>query len=272
MLCASDGVRIWTASGGRGPDVALAHGGPGLWDYLAPLAAELAPHATVHRWDQRGGGRSERRGPYTVARCVADMEDVRAAASADRWVAGGHSWGASLALAYAAAHPGRVRGVLYIAGVGAEWPRWVGRYRDEVARRLGGEDALRELATLPEAEANRRRWTTDYASPDVAAPHVRRMLDDAFAVNLEANREIHADFVRQAPALVAEVGRHGIPVLVVQGALDPRPVAAVESMIAALPKGTTTRVVAARAGHFPWVEEPAPVLGAIERWLASLPA
>jgi pimeloyl-ACP methyl ester carboxylesterase len=35
------------------------------------LAAVLAPRLSVIRWDQRGCGRSERRGPYSVARCAA---------------------------------------------------------------------------------------------------------------------------------------------------------------------------------------------------------
>lgn len=272
VIRASDGVGIWTASGGHGPHLGLAHGGPGLWDYLAPFAAELAPFATVHRWDQRGGGRSERRGPYTIARLVADMDAVRAAAGIERWVAGGHSWGASLALAYAAAHPRRVRGVLYVAGVGAEWPRWRDRYRDELARRLGARDALQALSVLPEAEANRRRWTTDYADPAAAAPHVQRMLDTGYAVNLEANREIHGEFEQRAPELVAEVAHHRVPMLIVQGALDPRPIDAVDSMVTALPSGTVTRIVAPRGAHFPWVEEPDLVLTSIAGWLESLRA
>ncbi|MEU4551933.1 alpha/beta fold hydrolase [Micromonospora violae] len=42
----------------------LCHGGPGLWDYLAPVTRLLEDHARTIRWDQRGCGRSQRRGPY----------------------------------------------------------------------------------------------------------------------------------------------------------------------------------------------------------------
>jgi proline iminopeptidase len=122
MILSRDGVSLWTTSGGQGQHIALAHGGPGLWDYLAPLAEELETIATVHRWDQRGGGRSDRVGPFTVASFMNDMDDVRKSAGVERWVAGGHSWGANLALTYALFHPESVRGVLYIAGAGIEWP------------------------------------------------------------------------------------------------------------------------------------------------------
>ncbi|PZR92219.1 MAG: alpha/beta hydrolase, partial [Candidatus Nephthysia bennettiae] len=137
MITADDGVSLWTASSGMGPDLALAHGGPGLWDYLEPLAIELEPCATVHRWDQRGCGRSEDRGPYTVDRFVADMDAVRAASAADRWIVGGHSWGAVLALVYALRHPDRALGVLYIAGTGLAWARWRPLHHVEAKRRLG---------------------------------------------------------------------------------------------------------------------------------------
>lgn len=63
-----DGIRLWSASGGRGPDLALAHGGPGLWDYLQPVAELLHRRFQVHRWDQRVGGRSDPNGPFTVDR------------------------------------------------------------------------------------------------------------------------------------------------------------------------------------------------------------
>ena len=96
----------------------LCHGRPGLWDYLSPLATLIDDFAEVHRWDQRGGGRSERTGPYTVARMVADMEAIRRHVGVEHWIVAGHSWGAELALHYAVAHPERTRGLVYVSGRG----------------------------------------------------------------------------------------------------------------------------------------------------------
>ncbi|WP_052710912.1 alpha/beta fold hydrolase [Pseudofrankia sp. DC12] len=58
MIRLADGTRLWTEVSGGGPPVVLGHGGPGLWDYLAPVAALLDDVFTVIRFDQRGCGRS----------------------------------------------------------------------------------------------------------------------------------------------------------------------------------------------------------------------
>ena len=83
----------------------LCHGGPGGYDYLEPVAALVDDLAEVHRFDQRGGGRSTPGGPWTVAALVDDMETLRRRFGHERWIVGGHSWGAHLALFYALAHP-----------------------------------------------------------------------------------------------------------------------------------------------------------------------
>jgi len=266
-MITDDGVRLWTISGGAGPHLALAHGGPGLWDYLEPLAAELEPHATVHRWDQRGGGRSEAAGPYTVDTFVADMDTVRVAAGAERWVAGGHSWGAVLALLYALRHPDRTLGVLYLAGSGLDWSRWRALHRAEVARRLGPERTAELAGMADEREANRLRWSTDYVTPQVGAPHVQRMLDQGFAANHDCNTSLNRELEARPLLLFDGVDRLRVPVLVVQGAADPRPLAACDELVERLPE--VTRIVFEGAGHFPWVERPDEFRRSVATWLAQ---
>jgi proline iminopeptidase len=96
-----DGCRLWTRVTGDGPPVVLVHGGPGWWDVFQDLPP-LLPNFTVHRWDQRGCGRSDRRGPYTLDRFVADLDQIRESAGQEQVVLLGHSWGAALALQYEA--------------------------------------------------------------------------------------------------------------------------------------------------------------------------
>jgi proline iminopeptidase len=60
-----------------------------------------------------------------------------------------------------------------------------------------------------------------------------------------------------------------VPVLVIQGAEDPRPVAACDSLVTTLPN--CERLVMDGAGHFPWVERPRGIRMAVERFLSSLP-
>ena len=65
-VLADDGCRLWTAETGHGASLIMCHGGPGLWDMFGTLAAALSGPLRVIRWDQRGCGRSERRGPYSL--------------------------------------------------------------------------------------------------------------------------------------------------------------------------------------------------------------
>ncbi len=97
--------------GMAGPWVVLVHGGPGAGGYLAPLAQALAGSFRVLEPLQRGSS-SE---PLTVARHVADLDEVVNEYCGDaRPAIVGHSWGAMLALAHAAAHPDSVRALVLI--------------------------------------------------------------------------------------------------------------------------------------------------------------
>lgn len=119
LVTLGDGATIWTATSGVGPPAVWCHGGPGLWDYLDPVASLFDDHLTSIRFDQRGCGRSTGSGPFAIAQAVNDLDQVRDAFNLSRWVVVGHSWGAELALRYAASHPKRTTAVVYIAGVGA---------------------------------------------------------------------------------------------------------------------------------------------------------
>ena len=69
---------------GSGPNALLLHGGPGLSDYLADLAAELSETMTVARYQQRGLAPSVVDGDRTVDGHVADAVAVLEALGWDR--------------------------------------------------------------------------------------------------------------------------------------------------------------------------------------------
>lgn len=262
-----DGVALSVRSRGRGRPLVLCHGGPGLWDNIDDLAALLAESFTVWTYDQRGCGRSAgREGPHTISRFVADLDAVREATGYGHVIVGGHSWGAVLGILYAAAHPERVDGVLYIAGVGIEWPKWRPQHRDEARRRLESQP-FAELAS--EADDRVRRWAVDFADPAVGLVRAREMAASGFEVNTECSSALNAELSAVAnDEWLRRCARVTAPVLVVQGERDPRPLEAVDSMISALP--ATRRVVLQGAGHYPWVERPQDLLREVEVWSGIL--
>lgn len=145
IITLDDGATLWTAGSGSGPGLVLCHGGPGMHDYLAPVAHMLHDPYSVHRWDQRGAGRSLRRGPYTLARFVADLDALRAHFGYERWIVAGHSWGATLALHYALAHPDRTSALIYMSGTGLAWAKWKRAYHEEEEARFSPEERARLL-------------------------------------------------------------------------------------------------------------------------------
>ena len=116
MLAVGDGHEIYVESVGRADGVAAVylHGGPGSGcqaDHRRLFDPERF-HAVL--FDQRGAGRSRpkgRREDNTLAHLIADMERIRQKFAVERWIVVGGSWGATLALAYAQAHPHRVSGI-----------------------------------------------------------------------------------------------------------------------------------------------------------------
>ena len=111
-----DRARIWTATQGQGTEaLVLLHGGPGGFDELQPVADMVDDLVRVHRYEQRGSGRSTGGPPYTVERWLDDLERLRAHWTHPQWIVFGHSFGAELALAYAAAFSPRVRAIIYMS-------------------------------------------------------------------------------------------------------------------------------------------------------------
>ncbi|MBB5077161.1 alpha/beta fold hydrolase [Nonomuraea endophytica] len=252
-----DGVRLWTGTTGRGAPVVLLHGGPGLWDYLGPLAALFGDGVVVHRFDQRGCGRSGPSDEQRLDRLVADLEILRRHWGYERWAVVGHSFGATLALAYAGAHPDRLTWVGYLSGTGLG--DWRTGYRAERDRRMtaGQRARLAELESLPvrspeqEREFRTLAWFTDHADRDRAWDWAAEDAAAPYEINWVANRRLAAEAAARPEE---DVRRIAVPVSVIHGAGDPRPVGSVAALAGALPDGRLH--VLEGAGHHPWRERP----------------
>ena len=117
LLPVGNGHEIYVETVGRadGIPAVYLHGGPGSG--CQPDHRRLFDPERFHAvlFDQRGAGRSRpkgRREDNTLAHLIADMEMIREKFGISRWIIVGGSWGATLALAYAQAHPDRVSGIV----------------------------------------------------------------------------------------------------------------------------------------------------------------
>src|SRR5258706_13727147 len=117
LLPVGDGHEIYVETVGRadGIPAVYLHGGPGSG--CQPDHRRLFDPERFHAvlFDQRGAGRSRpkaSRDANTLQHLIADMEVIREKFAFERWMVVGGSWGATLALAYAQAHPERVAGIV----------------------------------------------------------------------------------------------------------------------------------------------------------------
>src|SRR6202030_3799224 len=117
LLPVGDGHEIYAETVGRpdGIPAIYLHGGPGSG--CQPDHRRLFDPERFHAvlFDQRGAGRSRPKGRLeanTLSHLIADMETVRESFGFKRWMIVGGSWGATLGLAYAEAHPARTSGLV----------------------------------------------------------------------------------------------------------------------------------------------------------------
>ena len=217
----SEGVSIWTARTGEGYPVMLCNGGPGCCDYLAPVAEMLDDMARVVRFEQRGCGRSQHAPPYNVETCLTDLENIRAHYGVDRWIVGGHSWGADLALIYALEHTRRVAGLLCISG---------GRVNND------------------------REWHAEYQRRK--EQDGERMPHFDYPPNMEVNRQLSRSWkcYVQSPGLLRAISRLTVPALFVYGDGDIRPSWPVEQVARLMPDARFELIEGAE--HVIWFSHP----------------
>src|SRR5690242_12665640 len=182
-LRVSDGNEIyWEVSGNPAGKPALyLHGGPGSGLHTGSYRRRFDPRRyRIVGIDQRGCGRSRPlvtedlgRLPHnTTQTLIEDIEAVRRHLGIERWLLSGASWGTTLALAYAQAHPDRVSELVLVAvtttsrdeidwiteGVGRIFPEAWQRFERESGRHSGErivEAYARRLATGDRRESLR---------------------------------------------------------------------------------------------------------------------
>lgn len=112
---------LWTKKIGKGIPVLLISGGPGMCNYLEPVATLIEEICEVIMFDPKGCGRSNFNGNgYDIETCINDMEAIRRAYGYEKWLVIGHSWGADIGLAYTLLCPESIIRFVSISGTGIQ--------------------------------------------------------------------------------------------------------------------------------------------------------
>ncbi len=253
--CVSSKLKIRTY-GTAGSAVMVLHGGPGAAGSAGPVARGLEYAFRVFEPWQRGSGGIS----LSVARHVQDLHDVRhSCCPAERPALVGESWGAMLALAYAAEYPDEA-GPIALIGCGTFDAASRSQMQMNLEERIDDQlrqhlDALDSEFPDPEDRLREKYRLTErlyhYAPVDDGHDSEEKRPFD-----LSAHRETWADMVRlqEEGVYPAAFSRIRSPVLMLHGSYDPHPGRMIqESLLPHLPR--LKYIELERCGHSPWREK-----------------
>jgi proline iminopeptidase len=182
----------------QGKPVVMLHGGPGAGCGARMRRFHDPSRYRIILFDQRGAGRSTPHADLadnTTWDLVADIEKLREHLRIERWQVFGGSWGSTLALAYAQAHPQRVtelllRGIFMLRRWELEW------FYQGGCHRLFPDAWEKYLAPIPVVE-----------HADLISAYHRRLTSPDEATRLAAARawsvwEASTSFLRQDPDFI----------------------------------------------------------------------
>lgn len=169
----------WEQSGRPdGVPVVFLHGGPGAGSVPNHRRFFDPAHYRIIVYDQRGAGRSTPLGELkdnTTPLLIQDLEKLRQFLGIERWFVFGGSWGSTLAIAYAEAHPERCLGLI-LRGIFLCRPSEIDWFLYGVRNFF--PEAWRTFAEfIPPSERN-----------DLLAAYYRRLTDPDPAVHMPAAR------------------------------------------------------------------------------------
>ncbi len=155
-LDVSDVHQLWVAEYGNpeGLPVVFLHGGPGSGCESYHSRFFNPQKYRIILLDQRGSGKSR---PHacleenTTAHLIEDLERLRTDLNIQQWVVFGGSWGSTLALAYAEAHPGNVLG-LVLRGIFLCRPEDIAWFYQEGASAIFPDYWKDYISVIPENE------------------------------------------------------------------------------------------------------------------------
>lgn len=241
QLAVGDGHSIWYAQYGNPHGIPLfwLHGGPGSGASVRHAElVDLARYRLVLA-DQRGCGRSRPAGALEgndTGLLLDDIERLRRRLGLPRILLGGGSWGATLALAYAARHGHVLRGLVLRAAFLASareirdffsdgdcWPEFDGmapaaRRLPWLAAQLESDDAgARVRAARAWWRCEQRRQGNPQMDP-LADPPADQALVQRYRIQAHYLR--HGCFLDPAALLEAAGGLHGVPSAILHGDAD----------------------------------------------------
>lgn len=232
-----------------GLPVLFVHGGPGSGAASSDRCFFDPEKYRIILFDQRGSGKSTPHASLennTTAHLLADMEKIRSTLEIEQWMLFGGSWGSTLSLLYAQAHPARVlalilRGIFlcrqsdldwfYKAGANRVFPDYWRDFIDPIPAaergdliaayytRLTGNNELVRMAAAKQWAS----WEARCATLNPSSQVLSRFINPHTALSLasiESHYFMNNAFIEEGQILRDVDKLSGVPGLIVHGRYD----------------------------------------------------
>ncbi len=239
----------WEQSGNPdGVPIVVLHGGPGAGATPTHRRFFDPDHYRIIIFDQRGCGRSHPLGSLernTTGHLLADIEALREHLSIERWHLFGGSWGSTLAMLYAGAHPQRCLSLIlraiflfehdevdwFLYGIKTIFPEAWEQFADFLPeneqkdllagyyRRLTGEDTKEQVQAAIRWSLYEGACSSLYPNYETITTEEQKQHALALA-RIEAHYFMH-ETIKPEKSLLKTIDKiRAIPAIVVQGRYD----------------------------------------------------
>ena len=252
----------------RTKSVLMLHGGPGFYGYMSSLGQRLPKHHDVTYFAQRGSlANPKPLDELTLEAHLRDIDDEIGRMPTDQDLClVGHSWGANLALLYAAQNPDKLNKVVAIAPAPLTMES-AQKFEANLNQRMSPTERARsdelELTIRSAFEAG----TFDETSQDLANERLNLAVpyyhyDSTVTEQLAPVRVDFQSFIASQNGLWEKISggtipqclaKVSVPLLLIQGVDDPIPYLDVaENLKNHIPE--LQHSTFKNCGHFPWLE------------------
>lgn len=264
-----DGARVHVVMAGQGPEVVLIHGAGGnLRDFTFGLVGRLSDRFRVIAFDRPGLGYSDDiAGSASPLVQAAHLQKAAAQLGVTRPIVLGHSYGGSVAMAWALNDPATTRGVVLLSGATMPWDGGLDAWYHVTGGVVGGA-TLVPLLTAFVPETRTETALAGIFAPDPVPAGYGAHVGPGLTLrrgSLRANGRQVLALKNHLVAMSPNYPALAMPVELIHGTADDTVFARVHSIPLSkiLPDATLTLLEG--TGHMPHHSHPDVVVAAIRR-------
>jgi proline iminopeptidase len=262
----TDNAQLYCRVIGKGEPLIVIHGGPGLsMDYLLPGLEQLAKDHLIIFYDQRGNGQSTgeiNKETMNLSTFIDDLHTLQSHFKVQKTGLIGHSWGAYLAMSYAAKYPDQVNKLILLNSIPISFDEASlnGKQEQKDPYEAMIDAVIKSDAFQDNNASGMIHFYKDLFQYFFYNPQLVNQLnlDQMSAAQVKNSALIHKlfeeDFFHKSHDLCEQLAKlHDIPTLIVHGKGHDIP-ESVAHQIHSLIEGSTLAIL--ECGHFPFVEQP----------------